>query len=283
MKPSKIIISSVLISALVCFIIVKCFTPSDRSSSSRESAYNHVVTSGTLRCGYATWPPFLTKDPNNGEMSGILVDIINEIGKTLNLKIDWTYETGFGNYVEDLNSGRFDVMCATLWADYARIKNSLLIDPFLYSGVYLIVRKNDARFDKNFNVLDNEAMTMTGVDGDITATLADRLFPKAKKMNLPNTASAMELAENVKTKKADAMFADLGFFKEYDAANPGQLKILLHNPAWVFGERMAVKNGEHELKYMLDTAITELVNSGKIAEIMKKYPGTSSYPPTKNY
>lgn len=253
------------------------------NANSKESAFERVVRTGELRCGYSVWPPFLLKDPNTGAISGIVYDVLTEIGSSLDLRIDWSAEVGFGNYTEDLNSNRIDVMCATLWADAGRIKNSLLIEPFLYSGVYLVVRADDSRFDKAYGALNDPKMKMAGVDGDITLSLANRLFPLAEKLTLPPTGSASELAEMVKARKADAMFSDLGFFSEYAAKNPGKLKILKQNPAWVFGERMAVKPGETKLKYMLDTAIDELSNSGKIDEIMKKYPGTSTWAPKKDY
>ena len=281
MRTLLIVILSVVLSLIAgSFIFGKS---GGGVSAARETAYARVMETGTLQCGYAVWPPFISKDPNTGAMSGVLVDVVNEIGKLLDLKIEWKYETGYGNYTEDLNAGRFDVMCATLWADAARIKNSLLIDPFLHTGVYLIVRADDGRSDNDYTALDDPSITLTGVDGDITQTLADKLFPKAKKVNLPSTGNAAELAENVKTGKADATFADLGFFNDYNAKNPGKLKALTKNPAWVFGERMAVKTGEWQLKYVLDTAIAELVNSGKLAQIMARYPGTSTYPPSKTY
>jgi ABC-type amino acid transport substrate-binding protein len=284
MRTLLIILVSVLLSVAATVVYLQSKEMGGTVvATPNSSAYDQVIKMGTLRCGYAPWPPFIVKDPNTGTMSGILYDIVEEIGKQLDLKIDWNYETGYGNYTEDLNMNRFDVMCATLWADAGRTQNSLLIDPFLYSGVYLVVRADDTRFDQNFSLLNDEAMTVTGVDGDITMTLGNKLFPKSQKVFLSNTATASEMAENVKTGKADAMFADLGFFNDYSKANPDKLKILLQNPAWVFGERMAVKTGEWQLKYMLDTAIAEIVNSGRVEEIMAKYPGTSTVAPTKTF
>ncbi|MAS86872.1 MAG: hypothetical protein CMH30_02675 [Micavibrio sp.] len=253
------------------------------AADNEHRAYDRIMQSNEIKCGYAVWPPFVEKDPNTGEMSGILVDIVGEIGKSLDLKINWAYETGYGTYTEDLNTNRMDVMCATLWADAGRIRNSLLIDPFLYSGVYLVVKDGDDRFNDDFSKLNSEEYTIAGIEGDITQTLANRLFPKAKKITLTNISQASELAENVKTGKADATFSDLGFFNDYNLKNPNTVKVLTNNPAWIFGERMAVKNGETKLKYLLDTAISELVNSGKIDEIIKKYPDTSTMPPKKSY
>lgn len=276
---------TILISVVLSILAVSLLKPSATidTAAASEEVYNRVMKSGTIRCGYSPWPPFVDKDPNTGAMSGILVDILEEVGKELNLKIEWGYETGYGNYAEDLNTGRFDVMCATLWADAGRIRNSLLVDPFLYSGVYVIVRQDDTRFDRSLAGLNDPSMTVVGVDGDVTATMANNLFPKTKKVMLSTISSPAQLMENIATHKADASFADLGFFNSYDKENPGKLKALLNNPAWVFGERMAVRNGEYRLKYALDTAISEIVNSGKTAEIIRRYQGTSTVSPALTY
>ncbi len=280
MRILGIILLSVVLSLIAGSIVYK---NDGGNAVSTQTAFDRVMQSGTLQCGYAVWAPFIDKDPNTGAMSGILVETMDEIGALLDLKIDWKYETGYGNYTEDLNADRFDVMCASLWVDAGRIKNSLLIDPAYYSGVYLVVKDNDDRFNNNYEILNSPDYTIATIDGDITATLADKLFPKAKKIALTSMNNASELAEHVKTGKADATFADMGFFNDYVSKNPDTVKALIENPAWVFGERMAVKKGEWQLKYMLDTAISELVNSGSLAKIMAKYPGTSTYPPSPTY
>ena len=38
----------------------------------KETAYERVTRTGVLRCGYATWPPNVMKDPNTGKVSGII-------------------------------------------------------------------------------------------------------------------------------------------------------------------------------------------------------------------
>ncbi|MCB1551812.1 MAG: ABC transporter substrate-binding protein, partial [Alphaproteobacteria bacterium] len=65
-----------------------------------EKAYDRVVESGVIRCGYGISPPVMVKDPNTGVMSGLDVEIWNEIGKELGLKIEWAEEAGWGNFIE---------------------------------------------------------------------------------------------------------------------------------------------------------------------------------------
>ncbi|HOO50986.1 MAG TPA: hypothetical protein PLK94_06835, partial [Alphaproteobacteria bacterium] len=64
------------------------------AENAKETAYERVIRTGTLRCGYLTYPPLLMKDLKTGEMSGVAHDIMTEIGKRLSLDIEWTEEVG---------------------------------------------------------------------------------------------------------------------------------------------------------------------------------------------
>ena len=39
-----------------------------------DVAFNRIVARKTIYCGYFTWPPYITKDPNTSQLSGINYD-----------------------------------------------------------------------------------------------------------------------------------------------------------------------------------------------------------------
>ncbi len=81
----------------------------------------------------------------------------------------------------------------------------------------------------------------------------------------------------IETGKADATFVDYGFFKDYDSANPGKLRIA-GEVLRVYGSVFSVPNGEASLKSLLDNAIITLINNGRIEDILKQYPTTAMVP-----
>ncbi len=251
------------------------------SQTIAESAYQRILRTGTIRCGYATWPPFMRKDPNTGELSGFNHDIFTEIGKELGLKIEWTEEVGFGNYIEGLNAGRYDVMCQTVWPDPGRFKKATITLPAHYHKVYVVVRADDHRFDDGFDKLNDPSFKAAAIEGDITETIARTDFPNATLDSLPQSADASQLFLDVASNKADATFVDYGFFKDYDKNNPGKLKIA-GKVLRVYGSVFSVKQGEMELKALLDDVIIALTNNGKLAAILKRYP-TTAMPPAPTY
>jgi len=82
-----------------------CSLPSNKSSNNEtNSLYQRVIKSGTIRCGYGMFPPYCMKDPNTGKLSGIFVEILNEAGKNLGLKIDWSEEVGWANIIQGIET-----------------------------------------------------------------------------------------------------------------------------------------------------------------------------------
>jgi ABC-type amino acid transport substrate-binding protein len=263
---------------LTILVLISLTAPAFADST---SAFDRVIQKQEIRCGYASWPPFLSKDPNTGKIVGFNVDIIEAIGKELGLKIVWTEEVGFGNYIEGLRTGRYDMMCQTVWPDAGRLKNALVTIPVHYHKVHVIVRADDKRFDNGWQKLNDPQFKAAVIDGDITNSIANLDFPKAKLDSLPQTADAAQLFTDVETGKADATFVDYGFFQDYNKKNPGKLKIA-GEVLRVYGSVFSVNNGEVQLKDMIDNALILLINSGRIAEILHKYD-PASMPPAPTF
>ncbi|MBI1273587.1 MAG: transporter substrate-binding domain-containing protein [Alphaproteobacteria bacterium] len=246
-----------------------------------ETAYERVMRTGTLRCAYALWAPFFQKDANTGKLSGFNYDIFMEIGKELGLKIEWAEEVGFGNYIEGLNTGRYDAMCQTVWPDPGRFTKATVTLPAHYHKVYVVVRADDNRFDNGYARLNDPSFKTVAIEGDITETIARTDFPQAKLVSLPQAADASQLFMEIAAGKADATFVDWGFFKSYDEANPGKLKTA-GKVLRVYGSVFSVKLGDLDLKALFDNAIIALTNNGKIAEILQRFP-TTAMPPAPTY
>lgn len=257
------------------------FFNQNTEAPSNNSAFDRVIENRTIRCGYASWAPFLQKEPNTGELSGFNVSIFNQIGKELGLKIDWVEEVGYGNYIEGLNAGRYDAMCQTVWPDAGRFTNALVTLPVHYHKVHVIVRADDKRFANGYSNLNSPDFTIVVIEGDITETIAKTDFPNAKLVRLPQNADASQLFLELVSNKSDAMFIDWGFFNSYDKTNPGKLKTA-GNVLRVYGSIFSVKSGEIALKALLDSAIIALVNNGKIKEILEQHP-TTAMPPAPTY
>lgn len=265
---------------LLCFAI----PASSFAEENYASAFERVVQKGVIRCAYFVWPPYLIKDINTGKMSGINYDFMEEIGKTLSLKIDWTEEVGPGNAVEGLETNRYDVVCSTLWEDAGRLKNSYLTQPTFYSAAYAVSRADDKRFDNAKYPINSEDVTLPVIDADYTYSVAVNNFPKAKLLSLPQGSDGSLLMTSVVTKKADVVFIDKGTMADFNKSNNNALRLVEGLPPLkIFGESLAVKSDEIRLGLLLDHAIRIIVDDGKADNIVKKYPDYNYFSPRKNY
>jgi ABC-type amino acid transport substrate-binding protein len=65
--------------------------------------------------------------------------------------------------------------------------------------------------------------------------------------------------------------------QEFLKTNPGALRqVQPDKPLRVFGNALAVKKGEIELRDFFDVALEELLNDGSIGKILAKYDATGS-------
>src|ERR1700722_14536248 len=115
-KNFLLILATALVVALLVHANVpsKAPTASSATNSLNSAIYDHILQSGTLRCGYVVYAPAVFKDPATDKMTGIMVDIVEEAGKRLNLKIDWAEEVNYTNMIEELKTGRVDAICTNV-------------------------------------------------------------------------------------------------------------------------------------------------------------------------
>lgn len=258
--------------------LVKPAAPSLEATPIHESAYARVMRTGTLRCGYADWAPLIIKDPNSGAISGIAHDYLEALGSALNLKIDWSEEIGWGDFPAALESGRIDAFCAGAWPNSSRARQIDFTQPILYQPIYAYGRADDMRFDNNLDAINNTDTIIATIDGEMSSLIAAKDFPQAKTLQLTQLSSVSESFLNVINKKADVEFTDPASFAEYAAKNPDKLRRIPSKiPLRVFGVPLAIARGQDEFRDMINTSTTELLASGTIEKIIKKYeqyPGT---------
>lgn len=239
-----------------------------------NAAYDRVIASGVLRCGYTMWSPVaFLKDPNTNAYSGFVPDYLALLAKNLNVKIEYVEDAGFGpQVIEGLKTGRFDAYCTGFNKNAARGREVLYTDTIFYSPVYAWVRQNDHRFDKDLSVLNDAQYILSTMDGEATDMIAKNRFPNAKTFALPQNSEMSLLYSNVAQNKADVIFADVPPAEAYNKNNPASaLRRANGTPVLTYTIGMAVNNNEPKLVNMLNMALMELQASGQIKAIVQHY------------
>jgi ABC-type amino acid transport substrate-binding protein len=268
------IILIVVISCVTALVVGRYMFPHqvDATQTAKESAYDRVLRTGTIRCGYGVWEPALSKDPNTGKLSGIFHDYLEAVGRAAQLKIEWTQEVGLGDFPTALNSGKIDGMCAGMWPKAFAAKEVLFTEPTYYLPINAYVRLDDKRFDGDLSKINFPNIKISVMDSELSAQLANMYFPKAQTLSLTQLQDASILLVNVATNKADVTFTDAWTGSAYMKANPGKVRIVpVDKPLRLYGHTIALGKNEFALQNLLNTTTEELLGTGELEGIVHKY------------
>ena len=273
MNRFSTLLLAALISILAAYGTIKLAGPQATApAAKKETSYERVMRTRVLRCAWGDWPPVvLTKDPKTGELTGIAKDIVEAAAKALSLKVEWTEETGWGNWAESLKTGRADSFCGAVWPMAAEGREVRYSVPFYYNPVYGYARADDTRFDKGLEAANDPSIRISGQDGEISEIIARAHFPKAQFVGQPQMTDLMLIFLNVAENKADLVFNAPDVAGGYIDKNPGKLKRVTPEPFEFYPSTMAFRMDSPDLAQMFDTAITEMRNNGIIEMILKAH------------
>lgn len=261
---------SILILAIIAF--TGCGQAPTVQAQAKPSLYDRVIASGVIRASYANYPPYCIKDPNTGKLSGIFVEVLNEAGKRLGLKVEWVEEVGWGAIFEGLNSDRHDVFGAGIWRNSSRGKVGDFSRPLFFNVIKVYGKPGEKRYDDSLDSINSSEARISTMDGAVEDVIATTDYPNAKKVSVPQLNPWSDVLLNISSGKADLTFAEPSAVNLYLEKNPGTIAELFPNkPIRVFANTFAFKLGEPKFKAMLDSCLEEMLNDGTIERILKSY------------
>jgi len=275
---------AVLVVVFASFFAVSCNkqpgSANDGAVMENSSIYERVISTGKLRAAYITYPPAVIKDTKTGELSGTFVEVLGQVAKNLDLELEWTEEVGWGAQIEGLQTERYDIVGSPVWANPTRGKLTTMSIPVYYSGIGVYVRNDEGRFseEEGWKSINDSGVKIVTIDGETADLIARTDFPNAQRVTLTQLSDISEMFLNVKTRKADVLFAEPYYGFEFLKNNPGTVKnIGVEQPIRLLGNCYMFKAEEVQMKHMLDVAIRDLLNSGFVDKVIDKYepyPGT---------
>ncbi|NTU76892.1 MAG: ABC transporter substrate-binding protein [Alphaproteobacteria bacterium] len=265
-----LIVASVIVSlSIQNFVLPK----KNLATAPKETAYERVMRTGAIRCGYTPYSIGFMKDPNAGKMSGIYYDIVTRLAENLSLKVDWVEEVGWSGQIEGLNSNRYDMICSPVSLNSGRARSADFSIPLYYSPVHIWAKKDNAGLANDLKSLNNSSVRISTLDGEQTSVFAAQFFPLAQQVSLPQTTPFSDLILQVTTGKADIVFAEPLSIYEFMQNNPDSLRQVTSpdKPLLVVPNIILLPRGEIEFKAMIDNALREMFNSHLIDQIIDKY------------
>ena len=244
----------------------------DTEIAQSDASYDRLLNEDVIRAGYVTYPPSFISDPNSGELSGISHDILVRAAENLNVKVEFVEELGWGSMIEAVNSGRVDIVATGIWPTAQRAKRANFIEPIFYSFVNAYVRFDDNRFDANIEAANSDEIKIATIDGEMASIIASSDFPSANEQSFTQISDVSQLLLEVASGKADITFVEPAIAEAYMEKNPGKIKKVKGvEPLRLFPNSYMVGKQSPKFQSTIDVAISELVNSGEVDRIIRKY------------
>ncbi len=245
-------------------------------AEAKETAFDRIVKTNTLRCGYAIATPWLMMDMSTNKLTGVDVDVIDLIAKKIGVKIEWTEETGWGTAEQGLLTSRYDMLCGSVCIDPRRNRAATYSAPFLHLPIMAVVRADDTRFDTipdPLKAMNNKDYKMGVKNGHVFEFIGNEQFPDTQKVYGNDISDDTEFLEMLKTKKVDIAFSGQSTVDLYNEKNPDS-KVKSIGAARFCDGGFMMPLGDERLKDMMDSAIMEINNSGQLRDILTKWMKT---------
>lgn len=106
-----------------------------------ESRLYEVTKNRTLRvCIYPGYYAIAYRDPATGKLTGIDIDLSQELGKELGAEVKYV-ETSFGTFIADMQAGKCEIGMFGVGVTLKRAQAVAFTEPYLQTGIYAVARK----------------------------------------------------------------------------------------------------------------------------------------------
>jgi polar amino acid transport system substrate-binding protein len=241
-----------------------------RALGSPDSSLDRIQSQKMMKVGWATWYPYIFRDPKSNDIQGISFDLAEQIGKAMGVKVTWV-EDSWATLPAGLQAGKFDV--ANLMAiTPPREAVMSFTNSVTRHSLSLLAPKEEIAKAKSWQEWDRPDVKITVTLGSVGDMFVTQQFKKAEIVRLktfPENVLALQ------TGRVNAFGATLDALTvlEKDLPQFAVLSSSFGNSEVAFG----VTKGDDALVARLNQAIGEFKNSGQVKQMIVKYGLDASF------
>lgn len=265
----KTSITAILIGVFALIMGIVAVTQGDSAITNEESTFQKIVESGKATFCYIPWPPSLNKDPNTGELSGFIVDVVKRINEDLNVEVNYV-ESTWGGFPADLNSEKCDAVMAGVYPTIGRSTSIAFTKPFGYVGNGVVIRKDETRIT-SINDFKNFNGKIAVIQGEFGHLYAQKNFPNADLLVLDKSADLTAPLLAVATGQADAGFSVSDTINSFLIEQPDLRELNNGQPYTTTPISFAVRQQDQEMLNFLNNALDYLEVTGELDGIIGDY------------
>lgn len=231
------------------------------ATASAEDELVKITAAGTIRVGTeGNYSPFTYRDAK-GTLVGFDVEIAQEIGKRLGVKVAFT-EGPWDGLIAGLDANRYDAVINEVTITDARKAKYDFSDPYGATKAVLIVKSSDTAI-KSFADLKGKKVV-----ANLTTTYA-----QLARDNGATVISSDLPFDLVSQGRADATINDRLFFLDYKKQKPDVALKIVAEHSGVDYQGVIVRKGNPALVAAINKAINDIKADGTYLKISQKYFG----------
>jgi len=233
----------------ILFLLILSLTFSNATTAS-GNLLDSIQKAGEIRVGVSIMPPWVMAD-KNGKLIGFEIDIANQLAKDIGVKAVFK-QYQWKQMIPALQKGEIDIIASGLSITPQRALKINYSMPYASSGYSLVTNLNLTKDFNSIKDLNNEKVYITAVKGTVSASLASKVFPKAK-LDIRKTerdASAAVINGMVHAFIAPSPIPEFISLKHSDAVD-----LPLKNPLLTTKEAFAVDKGDQDILNFLNAWI----------------------------
>jgi len=209
------------------------------------------------------YPPFEMTD-TSGRPAGVSVDLAHELGKALGRKVV-IENTAFDGLIPALKTGKIDLIISSMTATVERAKSIDFSDPYLSTGLCLLVRKGVPV--SGIKDLDQPGWTVAVKKGTTGHSFAAKNIKQARVLVLDKeSAAVLEVVQG----KADAFIYDqMSTYQNWqrNQASTTALLVPFQKESWAVG----VRKGNDALRIKVNAFLKEFRAKGGFERLGDRY------------
>jgi ABC-type amino acid transport substrate-binding protein len=214
------------------------------------------------------WPDYYSityRNPKTQELSGIDIDLANELGKDLGVAVQFI-DSSFARLIEDVTQDRCDVAMFAIGITAQRSEKLRFTRPHLASDIYAVATKTN-RHIKSWDDIDKPDSVVAVAKGTLHEPVMKDKLKRAKLLVL-DTPFARE--QEVQSGRADVFMTDYPYSQRF-LANAEWARLIsppgtYHITPYAF----AMKPGDDAWHARLEQFVTTIKRDGRLMAAAKR-------------
>lgn len=267
---SRRVLLTVLILLLVTTACTNSAGPSGQNAKNGSSdTLDRIRSTKELHVGYFVFEPTIMENPNDGKLSGIFVDMIESIAKSLDAKVVY-HKVDLANFAAGLQSRQFDLCIGATFATPQRATAVLFTRPIFYAGYTGLAKPQNAKSFPTWQSMDRSGVRVAVKQGSAIDDFVRDNFHKAQIVRLTGADLTLPLAA------VSAGQADVGLMNQltvftYHKAHPELTEVLANTPIASTNFSWSVRPEDVRFLFFLNTALEYLENTGEVYRYESQY------------